>query len=127
VLARHSYDYALIKFTPRLERGETMNVGVVLYCRTKRFLAAPTYLDEHKARVIDPTCDLRDIHAQLALFSAVATGDAHAAPIALLPQPERFHWLVAPRSTIIYASSVHCGVTDDPAHQLRLLMDRLVK
>jgi len=127
VLARHSYDYALIRFTPRLERGEMMNVGVVLYCRTKRFLAAHTYLDEPKARLLDPTCDLSVIHEQLALFSAVAIGDAKAAPIALLPQPERFHWLVAPRSTIIHTSSVHCGITDDPAHQLGVLMERLVK
>lgn len=126
VPALHSYDYAVIRLTPRLERGESINVGVVLYCRTKRFLAAPTYLDEMRVQAIDRTCDIGVIAEQLALFSAVARGDQLAGPIAALPQPERFHWLVAPRSTIIYAAPVHCGLTEDPQHQLARLMQYLV-
>lgn len=124
--ALHSYDYAIIRLTPRLERGESINVGVVLYCRTKRFLAAPTQLDIARVRALDTTCDLSVITDQLALFSAVARGDHDAGPIAALPQPERFHWLVAPRSTIIYAAPVHCGLTEDPAQQLERLMQQLV-
>ncbi|MEY3991049.1 MAG: hypothetical protein RI985_2130 [Chloroflexota bacterium] len=124
--ALHSYDYAIIRLTPRLERGESINVGVVLYCRTKRFLAAPTQLDQVRVHALDATCDLTVIRDQLALFSAVARGDSEAGPIATLPQPERFHWLVAPRSTIIYAAPVHCGLTEDPQHQLDRLMHQLV-
>lgn len=122
----HSYDYAIIRLTPRLERGESINVGVVLYCRTKRFLAAPTHLDTARIYALDADCDVTVITAQLALFSAVARGDHDAGPIAALPQPERFHWLVAPRSTIIYAGPVHCGLTEDPQHQLGRLMNQLV-
>ncbi|MFN5060731.1 MAG: DUF3037 domain-containing protein [Chloroflexota bacterium] len=124
--ALHSYDYAIIRLTPRLERGESINVGVVLYCRTKRFLAAPTHLDPARVHALDATCDLAVVADQLALFSAVARGDRDAGPIAALPQPERFHWLVAPRSTIIYAAPVHCGLTEDPQHQLARLMQQLV-
>ncbi|MFZ9857443.1 MAG: DUF3037 domain-containing protein [Roseiflexaceae bacterium] len=124
--ALHSYDYAIIRLTPRLERGESINVGVVLYCRTKRFLAAPTHLDTVRVHALDATCDLSVIRDQLALFSAVARGDHDAGPIATLPQPERFHWLVAPRSTIIYAAPVHCGLTEDPQHLLDRLMFQLV-
>lgn len=124
--ALHSYDYALIRLTPRLERGESINVGVVLYCRTKRFLAAPTHLDAVRVQLLDATCDVTVIADQLSLFSAVARGDRDAGPIATLPQPERFHWLVAPRSTIIYATPVHCGLTEDPQAQLERLMRTLV-
>ena len=124
--ALHSYDYAIIRLTPRLERGESINVGVVLYCRTKRFLAAPTHLDIARVQALDSTCDLTVVADQLALFSAVARGDHGAGPIAALPQPERFHWLVAPRSTIIHVSPVHCGLTDNPADLLDVLMLRLV-
>lgn len=124
--ALHSYDYAIIRLTPRLERGESINVGVVLYCRTKRFLAAPTHLDTARVQALDSTCDLAVVADQLALFSAVARGDRDAGPIAALPQPERFHWLVAPRSTIIFAAPVHCGLTEDPQHQLERLMHQLV-
>lgn len=124
--ALHSYDYAVIRLTPRLERGESINVGIVLYCRTKRFLAAPTHLSTSRVQALDATCDLTVIAEQLALFSGVARGDRDAGPIAALPQPERFHWLVAPRSTIIYAAPVHCGLTDDPQHQLDRLVAHLV-
>lgn len=124
--ALHSYDYAVIRVTPRLERGESINVGVVLYCRTKRFLAAPTYLSSSRAMALDAQCDWSVVTEQLQLFSAVARGDTDAGPIASLPQPERFHWLVAPRSTIIYAAPVHCGLTDDPHVELDRLMQRLV-
>lgn len=124
--ALHSYDYAVIRLTPRLERGESINVGVVLYCRTKRFLAAPTHLDDVRLLALDRACDVGVIAEQLDLFSAVARGDQQAGPIAVLPQPERFHWLVAPRSTIIYAAPVHCGLTDDPQRQLERLMQHLV-
>lgn len=123
---QHSYDYAIIRVTPRLERGECVNVGVVLYCRTKRFLTALTQLDVGKVRTLDPDADCETLAQQLALFSAIARGDADAGPIAALPAPERFHWLVAPRSTVLAAGPVHCGLAADPNLAAHLLLERLV-
>lgn len=123
---RHSYDYALIRVTPRLERGECINVGVVLYCRTKRFLAAPIHCAVERLQMLDPQCDVQSILAHLDLFRRVAEGDTTAGPIARLPQAERYHWLVAPRSTIVFTSPAHCGLCQDPAHELARLMRTLV-
>lgn len=123
---RHSYDYALIRLMPNLERGETLNVGLVLYCRTKRFLAAATHCDVPRLMLFDTQCDILAIQAQLQVFQRVAQGAPDAGPIALLPQAERYHWLVAPRSTIVYTGPAHCGLCDDPQQELTRLMQRLV-
>ena len=123
---QHSYDYALIRLMPSIERGESLNVGVVLYCRTKRYLAALTHCDATRITLLDPQCDIATIVAQLQIFSAVAAGDTQAGPIARLPQAERYHWLVAPRSTIIYTAPAHCGVCVDPHYEIDRLMQRLV-
>lgn len=124
--ARHSFDYAIIRVTPRLERGESINAGVVVFCRTKRFLAAPTHCDPARIKMLDPSCDVTSVAEHLAVFSGVARGDSAFGPIALLPLAERFHWLVAPRSTIIATTPVHCGVCDDPAEILESLVRKLV-
>jgi len=123
---RHSYDYALIRVAPRLERGECINVGIVLYCRTKRFLAAHTHCVVERLQMLDPQCDVPSILAHLDVFRRVADGDETAGPIARLPQAERYHWLVAPRSTILFTSPAHCGLCQDPAHELARLMRTLV-
>ncbi len=123
---QHSYDYALIRVSPRLERGECINVGIVLYCRTKRFLAAPTHCAIERLQMLDPQCDVESILAHLNLFRRVADGDTSAGPIARLPQAERYHWLVAPRSTILFTSPEHCGLCQDPAHEVDRLMRKLV-
>jgi hypothetical protein len=122
----HSYDYAIIRITPDLERGECLNVGVVLYCRTKRFLVALTYLDAPRLAALAAACDTETLGQQLALFGAIARGDRDAGPIAALPAPERFHWLVAPRSTVLAAGPVHCGLAVDPAQAAQQLYERLV-
>lgn len=124
--APHSFDYAIIRVIPRLERGESMNAGVVLYCRTKRFLAAPTYCDIQRLRMLDPHCDVASVTEHLTLFSGIARGEQAFGPIAQLPIADRFHWLVAPRSTIIATSAVHCGVCHDPVETLQALMHKLV-
>ena len=108
---QHSYDYALIRVSPRLERGECINVGIVLYCRTKRFLAAPTHCAIERLQMLDPQCDVESILAHLNLFRRVADG---------------YHWLVAPRSTILFTSPAHCGLCEDPAHEVARLMQKLV-
>lgn len=126
MLVRHSFDYAIIRVTPRLERGESINAGVVLFCRTRRFLAAPTHCDPARLQMLDRDCDIASVAEHLAVFSGVARGDSAFGPIAQLPIAERFHWLVAPRSTIITTTPVHCGVCDDPAATVQSLLHKLV-
>src|SRR3954465_10809055 len=94
-----SYDYALIRVVPRVERGESMNVGVVLFCRTRTFLGARIALDETRLLAFFPPAEVEDIRAQLDAIAKTVEGDAEAGPIAALSQAERFHWLVSPRST----------------------------
>jgi hypothetical protein len=109
-----------------VERGECVNAGVVLFCRPRRFLAAAIALDEDRLRAIAPDVDLEAVRAHLEALERIAAGDPHAGPIAALPPSERFHWLVAPSSTIIQCSPVHTGLSDDPAGELQHLMARLV-
>jgi hypothetical protein len=126
VPVQHSFDYAIIRVTPRLDRGETINAGVVLFCRTRRFLAAPTQCDAVRLHMLDHNCDIASVAEHLAVFSGVARGDHAYGPIARLPIAERFHWLVAPRSTIITTTPVHCGVCDDPDATVQTLFQKLV-
>ena len=120
------FQYAIVRVVPRVERGECINAGVVLFCRPRRFLAAAVRLDEERLHALAPDADLPAIRAHLDAFARVAAGDPAAGPIAELPASERFHWLVAPSSTIIQCSPVHTGLSDDPAGELRHLVARLV-
>jgi hypothetical protein len=126
-LAASPFQYAIVRVVPRVERGECVNAGVVLFCRPRRFLAACTELDETRLRALDPDVDLPAVRGHLDAFCRIAAGDAAAGPIAALPPSERFHWLVAPASTIIQCSPVHTGLTDDPEGELRRLLARLVR
>lgn len=122
-----SYDYAIIRVIPSLERGECLNVGVILFCRTRRFLNALIQVDQVRLRTIAPMLDMDALNEQLEHLSRVCHGDAESGPIGRLSQSERFHWLVAPRSTIIQTSPVHSGLcTSDPATTLHILMRKLV-
>ena len=121
-----SYDYALIRVTPRVERGERMNVGVVLFCRTRTFLGTRIALDEARLLAFFPGADVEGIRAQLHAKEKIAEGDREAGPIAALSQAERFHWLVSPRSTIVQPSPVHSGLCDDPAAALEHLFATMV-
>ena len=120
------FQYAIVRVVPRVERGECLNAGVVLFCRTRRFLEARIALDEERLRALDPDADLEAIRAHLDAFARVAAGDPQAGPMAELPASERFHWLVAPASTMIQCSPVHTGLADDPAAELEKLVARLV-
>jgi hypothetical protein len=125
-MAGHPFQYAIVRVVPRVERGESLNAGVILLCRPKRFLAARTAIDETRLRAIAPDADLAAIAGHLAGIERIARGDADAGAIARLTQGERFHWLVAPSSTVIQPSEVHTGLCDDPADELDHLFDRLV-
>jgi hypothetical protein len=103
-----------------------MNAGVVLFCRPRRFLAATVALDEARLRALAPDADADGVRGHLDALARIAAGDPAAGPIAALPPSERFHWLVAPSSTIIQCSAVHTGLTDDPAAELDHLVVQLV-
>ena len=120
------FQYAVVRVVPDVERGECLNAGVILLCRPRRFLAARVHLDEAKLRAIAPEADPATIVPHLAAIERIAAGDPTAGPMAQLVQGERFHWLVAPSSTVIQASEVHTGLCDDPAVELDHLFDRLV-
>ena len=126
-MAEHPFQYAIVRVVPRVERGECLNAGVVLLCRPTRFLAARVGLDEARLRALAPDVDPATIQEHLAAIERVAASDPQAGPIARLGQGERFHWLVAPSSTVIQPSEVHTGLSDDPAAELDHLFDRLVR
>jgi hypothetical protein len=121
------FQYAIVRVVPRVERGECVNAGVVLFCRPLRFLAAQVELDDARIRAIAPDADLDAVRGHLDALVRIAAGDPDAGPIAALPESERFHWLVAPSSTIIQCSPVHTGLSEDPAAELEHLMARLVR
>ena len=121
-----TYDYAIIRVVPRVERGELVNAGVILSCPTRDFLAAKVALDAARLRALDPAIDVAEVETALTGIPWIAAGDPRGGPIALLPRSERFHWLTAPRSAIIQTSPVHTGICDDPTAALDQLLARLV-
>ena len=123
---RESFQYAVLRVVPHVERGECLNAGVVLFSRRHAFLAAATELDEAALRAMAPDCDVEGVRAHLALVERVAAGAPDGGPIAALEPSERFHWLTAPASTIVQASPVHTGMTSDPAAELDHLFAKLV-
>ena len=120
------FSYALYRLVPQLERGERINVGVVVFCRPLDYLGARTALDEERARALWPELDLASVRPHLVALERVAAADPAGGPIAELDTTARFHWLTAPSSTIIQPSAVHTGVCDDPPAQLNRLFDSLV-
>ena len=125
--AREPFQYAAVRVVPRVERGEALNAGVLLFCRPLRFLGARVALDEALLRALAPDCDVAAVREHLRLVERVAAGDEAGGPIAALPQSERFHWLVAPSSTIVQPGPVHTGLTDDPVRELGRLFAALVE
>ena len=127
---RDSFEYALIRVVPRVERGECLNAGVVLFCRPRRFLDARIDLDETRLRALTPDLnetELKAIREQLALIPRITAGDPTAGPIARLSIPQRWHWLVSPASTMIQPGPVHTGLTDDPSGSLTHLFATMVR
>jgi len=118
------YEYAVIQAVPRVERGELINVGVLLYCQARDFLAARTHLDTERLRALDPDADTDAIAAALTAWETTCGNDGAARGMTL---GERFRWLVAPRSTILRAGPVHMGLADDPQAELDRLVTLLVR
>jgi hypothetical protein len=120
------FQYAIVRVVPRVERGECMNVGVVFFCRPKKFLAARIALDEARLAAFAPDLDVAEVRAHLDAMERIAAGEAGSGPVAQLEQSERFHWLVAPSSTVIQTSPVHTGLCEDPETTLAGLVEKLV-
>lgn len=125
--ADHAYDYAIVRAVPRVERGEMINVGVILSCPDLDFLDARIELDESRLLALDDTLDLDAVRAHLATIPLVCKGGPEGGPIGELPMRSRFHWLVSPRSTIIQVSPVHTGRTTDPVACLERLLQTMVR
>ena len=121
-----TYDYAVIRVVPRVEREEFVNVGVILSCERARFLEARIEVDPVRLRALDPAIDLALVGRHLAAIPAICRGGEAAAPIGLLPPRARFHWLTARRSSIIQTSPVHTGKSSDLDATLSHLMQALV-
>jgi hypothetical protein len=126
VPALASFDYAVVRVVPRVEREEFINAGVILFCRTARFLAARVSLDEERLHALAPGCDFGEVRRHLDLIPVIAAGDPAGGPPSAWEMPERFHWLTAPRSTVVQVGPVHSGVTADPQRSLDRLFGTMV-
>jgi hypothetical protein len=127
VPAACTYDYAVVRVVPRVERGEFVNAGVIVSCAARDFLQAHIELDEARLLALDPNVDLPGIRAALAALPLVCAGGEAAGALGRLSTRERFHWLVAPRSTSIQTSAVHTGRCDDLGAETERLLDRMVR
>ena len=123
---RCPFDYAVVRVVPRVERGEFVNAGVIVSCPSKNYLKARVELDAERLAALDPRVDRETVERHLAAIPIICEGGAAAGPIGLLPQRSRFHWLVAPRSTIIQTSPVHTGFCDDGDRVLEHLFRTMV-
>jgi len=121
------FEYALLRVVPRVERGEFINAGVVLYCQDARFLDARVHLDPERLRAIEPKLDPEAVRAHLEVARLVCEGGPEAGAVGLLPPVQRFGWLVAPRSTVVQPSPVHTGFANDPEEAIEHLLQVMVR
>ncbi|MEV6960545.1 DUF3037 domain-containing protein [Streptomyces sp. NPDC051207] len=124
---RDVFEYALLRVVPRVERGECVNAGVLLYCRAKAFVVARTHLDEARLLALDPDADVAGVRAALRAVEGVCAGGEAAGQAGQDDAGRRFRWLVAPRSTVVRPGPVHTGLTTDPAAEAERLLDLLVR
>jgi hypothetical protein len=127
VPARCSYEYAVVRVVPRVDREEFVNAGIVVFCLERGFLAARIELDKDRGRALAPDADLAVIEEHLRAIPSIAAGGEGSGPIGRLPPRERFRWLVAPRSTVVQTSAVHAGLCEDPSRVLEELVERMVR
>jgi hypothetical protein len=120
------FEYALLRIVPRVERGEFINAGVVLYCQEARFLGARVHLDPERLRALDPHLDPDTVLAHLEVACRVCAGGPQAGAVGLMPPVHRFGWLVAPRSTVVQPSPVHTGLAEDPEEAIEHLLRVMV-
>jgi hypothetical protein len=121
------YDYAIIRVVPKVDREEFINVGAIVSCGSKKFLEARIEIDQERLRAIDSTLDMELIRNHLAVIPVICAGGPESGAIGQLPHRERFHWLVAPRSTIVQTSRVHTGFCENLPSAIEHLLDRMVR
>lgn len=126
--SRSPFSYAVLRVVPDIEREEFVNAGLVLFCRSRRYLRARTSLDAARLAALRPNSDVDALRAQLALIEQIADGEVPSGPLAGMSQSERFHWLTTPRSTAVQPGPIHGGMADDPdatfEHLYATLVDR---
>lgn len=123
-MSRAVFEYAVLRAVPDIERGECLNVGVVLWCQERDFLGAAVHVDAERVRAVSPGCDPDEVGAAAEAVVRACQGEG---PAGGTSPGQRFRWLTSPRSTVVQPGPVHAGLTDDPAAELRRLLDRLVR
>ena len=123
---QNSFDYAVIRVVPSVEREEFLNAGVIVFCLQKKVLEARVRFDEQRFLALWPELDVERVKLQLRAICDVCAGKESAGPIARLSLRERFHWLVAPRNTVIQVSAVHTGLSEEPESVADRLLEQLV-
>jgi hypothetical protein len=125
--ALRTYDYAVVRVVPRVERGEFVNAGIILSCDMERILLACIDLDERALLALDPRVDMDLVRSVLESIPAICAGGEAAGDLGRMSARERFHWLVAPRSTIVQTSPVHTGQCSDPTAALEHLLRTMIR
>lgn len=121
------YRYAVVRIVPRVDREEFVNAGVIVFSPERRYLAAEVRVSEERLRALWPALDVDGVRCHLEAVRRICRGDAAGGPIACMPLKERFHWLTAPRSTVIQMSPVRTGLSDGlEAELLRLLAETVL-
>lgn len=125
--ARCSFDYAIVRVVPNIEREEFINAGVIVFCHDHDFLAARIELSEERLLALSPDVDLPLVRRHLAAIPLIAAGGPSGGPIGQLPLRERWHWLASPRSNIVQLSAPHAGLCEAPGEWVERLLDRVVR
>ena len=123
---KNVYEYAVIRLVPKVERAEFINIGVILFCKSKKFLATKWHLDEQRIKCLAPYMDIHIVRKQLESFELISKGVPGTGAIAQLDMPSRFRWLTAVRSSILQAGPIHPGLGDHPEERLETLFQELV-
>ena len=120
------FEYAIIRIVPRVEREEFINVGVILYCKSKKYLGVKYYLNAERLKALDSKIEIDELQKNLDSFKKISEGGTDSGPIGQQDLPSRFRWLTATRSTVLQVSPVHMGLCDDPQSNLDKLFEQLV-
>lgn len=123
---KHQYEYAIVRVVPAVEREEFVNVGVILFCKKRKFIRMKYHISQDKILMLKPDADLEEILKNLEAFRIIADGEKGGGPIALMDQAERFRWLSAVRSASIQTSRPHTGLSDDLGKTFNTLFDEMV-
>jgi hypothetical protein len=121
------FEYAILRIVPRVERGECVNVGVIVHCQAADLLVAAVHVNSSRLQALAPTLDLDEVGRALEGVHRVCSGGAEAGPAAESSLGQRFRWLTSPRSTIVQTGPAHAGLTEDPQGEPERLLDLLVR